>query len=192
MACLRPSISKRVRLSGSVPSQPARWTRFMYVSSPVSCMAPQVPPIVFRSAGSTPSAMALRERLAEVGRVEVGVFLVGLVRGEFTRRPVAVRLRVLGHPLEEGRLVDAGQVEHHRRRHHVLGWRLVDRRARPRRDVSVAGRVDDPAGEDRFAAGLGLRHDADDFRRRPSAVRRIDGAASRGCLPPRPVGRRPA
>ncbi len=102
-----------------------------------------------------------RERLAEVRRVEVGVLLVGVGR-ELTRRPVAVRLRVLGHPPEERRLVYTGEVEHHRGRHHLLGRCLVDRRARPRRHVGVPGRVDDPARQDRLAASLGLSDDADD------------------------------
>ena len=38
----------------------------------------------------------------------------------------------------------------------------MDRRARPRRDVGVPGRVDDPAGQDRLTTGLGLGDDADD------------------------------
>ncbi len=116
---------------------------------------------MFRWPGSNAVRDGFRERLAEVRRVEVGVLLVGLGR-EFTCRPVAVRLRILGHPLEERRLVDTGEVEHHRGRHHLLGWCLVDRRARPRRHVGVPGRVDDPAGQDRLTTGLGLGDDADD------------------------------
>ena len=39
---------------------------------------------------------------------------------------------------------------------------LRDRRAGAGRDVGIAGRVDDPPGEDRLAAGLALGDDAAD------------------------------
>jgi len=46
---------------------PARCTRFMYVSSPESWIAPHVPAIVVRSAGMSPSSIARRNGLCRNG-----------------------------------------------------------------------------------------------------------------------------
>ncbi len=144
--------------------------------------------MVFRWSGSNPVGDGLRERLAEIRRIEVGVLLVG-VGGEFPCRPIAIRLRVLGDAGEECRLVDTGEVEHHRRRHHLLDGCLTDRRPRSGGHVGVAGGVDNPAGQDRLPPGLGLGDDADDLL---AVHQRCDELAVQhrvdACLLHKPVG----
>ena len=101
------------------------------------------------------------EGLAEERREQLVLLAGGLDVPLSVPRPVPVGLRIGGDAREEGGLVHARDVEHHRRRQHLLARREVRRGAGPVSDVGVARGIDDAAGEDRLPARLRLGHDAD-------------------------------
>jgi hypothetical protein len=109
-----------------------------------------------------PGRDGLFERLAKERREEL-VLLAGRLDVPFrVARPVAIRLRVRLHRVEEAALVHPGHREHDRCRQHLLAGRLAERRTGTGGDVRIAGRIDDPLREDRLTPRLALRDDAAD------------------------------
>ena len=104
----------------------------------------------------------LLERLAQERGEHFVLLAAGLDLPLAANGPVGVSLRIGLHRIDEARLVDPAHRKHHRGRHHLSYRVLMGRRAAAMGNVGIAGRIDHPLGQNRFAPRLALDDHARD------------------------------